>query len=336
MHPDNLFYAEMLVNLFDGGEGGGADSGAAAGTAGETQAAPGSTRPGKTGETQRILYGKQPSETNGAASADTDSGTAAAGQDTQEIIAEADPPQQEEKTPEEKRKAFLSLIRGEYKEQFTEESQRIINDRFKETAGMRQQLASFQPLLDLLSTRYDLQGGSLQDIISAVENDSTYLNAAADEAGMSVDQFRQVENAKRQMAEFNRWKAQQAAQQRQAQQVQQWQQQAQEVQRVYKTFDLRAEMQNPAFQSMLRAGVPMKNAYESVHHQEMMDAMQQAASRQMEKKVAASVRANGQRPAEAGVSSQAAFVVKNDPSKFTNEDFAEIAKRVARGETISF
>lgn len=335
MYPDNLFYAEMLVNLFDGGEGGGAAGapGAAAGTAGETQADPGSTRPGKTGETQRILYGKQPSEAMGAA--DTDSGTAAAGQDNQDTIADADSPQ-EEKTPEEKRKAFLSLIRGEYKEQFTEESQRIINDRFKETAGMRQQLANFQPLLDLLSTRYNLQGGSIQDIIGAVENDSTYLNAAADEAGMSVDQFRQVENAKRQMAEFNRWKAQQAAQARQAQQVQQWQQQAQEVQRVYKTFDLRAEMQNPAFQSMLRAGVPMKNAYESVHHQEMMEAMQQTASRQMEKKVAANVRANGQRPAEAGVSSQAAFVVKNDPSKFTNADFDEIAKRVARGEIISF
>ena len=118
--------------------------------------------------------------------------------------------------------------------------------------------------------------------------------------------------------------------------MERWNGEAQEVQKTYKGFELQQEVQNPAFLAMLRAGVPMKNAYESVHHEELMAAAQQAAAKQMERNVAASVRANGQRPQEAGMSSQPAFTVKSDPSKLSKQDFAEIRRRIERGEMISF
>ena len=319
-----LFTVPMLENLFDG-EGGA--SGAAAGAPGEAQAASGGTGPEKTGETQKVLYGR---EAAAAAGPEGQGADAAGQQETEGTVTQT-------QTPEEKKRAFLELIRGEYKDQFTEESQRIINDRFKETVSLRQQLQAYQPLLDLIASRYGLQeGADAKSALQALENDPKYLTAAADEAGVSIEQYRQMETARRQMAVYHRWQEQQESQRRQTQQLLQWQQEAEQVKQTYRAFDLRTEVQNPAFQAMLRAGVPMQNAYESVHHAELMAAAQQAAAKQMERNVAASVRANGQRPAEAGASSQSGFIRKSDPGKLSKADLAEIRKRVERGEQISF
>ena len=310
---DNIIWP-MLARLFDGE--GGAEGAHAAEAPGETQEVPETTRRGKkTGET-KVLYGKQPQQ---------DGVEAAAPQGETEPAPD----------PEEKKKAFQALVRGEYKDQYTEATQALINKRFGETKALQKQIAETQPLLDLLASRYNVQG-NVEDILRAVENDKNYLESAADEAGMTVDQYRELENLKRQKADFDRWKAQRQAEMAYQQRMERWNGEAQEVQKTYKGFELQQEVQNPAFLAMLRAGVPMKNAYESVHHEELMAAAQQAAAKQMERNVAASVRANGQRPQEAGMASQPAFTVKSDPSKLSKQDFAEIRRRIERGEMISF
>nr|DAG05701.1 MAG TPA: hypothetical protein [Podoviridae sp. ct6BA50] len=304
----------MLARLFDGE--GGAEGAQAAEAPGETQEAPETTRRGKTTGETKVLYGKQPQQGS---------------------VEDAAPRGETEPAPdpEEKKKAFQTLIRGEYKDQYTEATQALINKRFGETKALQQQIAEAQPLLDLLASRYNVQG-NVGDILRAVENDKHYLEAAADEAGVTVEQFREIEDLKRQKADFDRWKAQRQAEIAYQQRMERWNGEAQEVQKTYKGFELQQEVQNPAFLAMLRAGVPMKNAYESVHHEELMAAAQQAAAKQMERNVAASVRANGQRPQEAGMSSQPAFTVKSDPSKLSKQDFAEIRRRIERGEMISF
>lgn len=310
----DFYFWPMLARLFDGE--GGAEGAQAAAAPGETQEAPETTRRGKkTGETQ-VLYGRQPE---------------------QESTEDAAPAGETEPAPnpEEKKTAFMALIRGEYKDQYTEATQALINKRFGETKALQQQIAEAQPLMDLLSSRYNVQG-NVAEILRAVENDKHYLEAAADEAGVTVEQYREMEDLKRQKADFDRWKAQRQAEMAYQQRMERWNGEAQEVQKTYKGFELQQEVQNPAFLAMLRAGVPMKNAYESVHHEELMAAAQQAAAKQMERNVAANVRANGQRPQEAGISSQPAFTVKSDPNKLTKADFAEIRRRIERGERISF
>ena len=55
-----------------------------------------------------------------------------------------------------------------------------------------------------------------------------------------------------------------------------------------------------------------------------------------EQLVTDNIRAKGSRPLENGTSQQGAFIVKNDVNALTKEDRAEIARRVRRGEVISF
>jgi hypothetical protein len=62
----------------------------------------------------------------------------------------------------------------------------------------------------------------------------------------------------------------------------------------------------------------------------------QYTAQAVERKITNKVIANGARPTENGISSQSATVTKSDVSLLTKADRQEIARRVARGEKISF
>jgi hypothetical protein len=68
--------------------------------------------------------------------------------------------------------------------------------------------------------------------------------------------------------------------------------------------------------------------------EEIKAAERQLAAKAAEKQVTANVRARGSRPAENGTNSQGAFTIKNDPSKWSKKDRAEVVRRAQRGEQI--
>ena len=88
------------------------------------------------------------------------------------------------------------------------------------------------------------------------------------------------------------------------------------------------------FLSLLKAGVPVAHAYEVVHMEEIKTSVAEHTARQTEKQVVDGIRAKGARPMENGTSAQSAFTVKDDPAKWSRKDRAEVARRVAKGETI--
>lgn len=319
----------MIPTLFDG-EGGSAGAAGAAGgeggaeAAGGTQGSPDHTRRGKAGGAyDNVIFGK----VHAAAEETEQKGTAAdAGQQGETV--------EPQKTDEERRKAWKEAISGEYKDLYTEDTQRIINRRFAEVKGLQEQLSAAQPVLDMLMARYGVKDGDLQGLMRAVESDDKYWEAAADEAGMSTEQYKQMQRLQRENEQMRRFRANAINQQRAQAQLAKWNGEAAELKSVYPSFELQAEVQNSAFMAMLKAGVPMRNAYESIHHQELVAAAQAAAASQMEKGVVQNIRARGQRPAENGASSQSGFTVKDDPAKFTKADRAEIVRRAMRGEKI--
>ena len=104
----------------------------------------------------------------------------------------------------------------------------------------------------------------------------------------------------------------------------------------YPSFDLNAEVKNPQFLSMLRAGVPVQHAYEVVHMDQIKAGVAAMQAKATEKQVVDGIRAKGARPQENGTTSQGAFIVKDDVSKLSKRDRAEIIRRAARGEHIEF
>lgn len=341
MKSENLL--NIRLDLFDGGaaaDGDGAGAAAPAsqngdGAKGGSQAAPGSTRRGKSGEFQNVLFGKQ------SAPAAAGEGGGQEGQQ-QSSVAGSDKDKQPgvtttSDTLEARRKAFQDLVNSEeYKEIYTEETQRIINRRFRETQNLEQQVARNQPLIDMLMQRYKISDGDIGKLTAAIENDDAYWSEAAEEAGMSVEQYKQFQKLQRENAALMRDQQQRRSQQAAQQQLQKWYGEAEQVKGVYPSFDLNAEVKNQQFLSMLKSGVPMQHAYEVVHLDDIKAGVAKMQAKATERQVVDGIRAKGARPQENGTTSQSAFTVKDDVSKLTKSERAEIARRVARGEIIKF
>jgi hypothetical protein len=337
----------VILSLFDGGAAaagaaagasGGADGGASA--QGETTKASSSpTRKGKTGEYANVVFGKQETPNDTGASSGEPKGEGAKMQQHDAGAAE--------KGGEDLKKEFLDLVNGKYKDVYTAETQRIINRRFGEEKAKDQKIADAQPIIDTLMRHYGVADGDMSKLRAAFEGDaalnSVLYNAEAESMGMSVEQYREYARMQQENEALKRQEEDRQRQQKADETYNDWIRQASELVGTadapgeYPDFDLKREVaENPRFIAMLRAGVPVKDAYEVSHLGDIQARSAAKAAAEMEKRVMDNVRAKGMRPNENGTTSQPGVIVKSDPSKFTKADRAEIARRVRRGERIVF
>lgn len=330
----------VRLDLFDGAAGAGdgaggspQDSGGSA--QGGTQAGSGTTRRGRSGGAYSgVLFGKQESAAENTAENGAEAGPPAGSSDAGKGK-EAEV-QTTSSTLDEKRRAFRALVTGEYKDIYTEETQRVIDRRFKETKGLQEQVQRAQPVIDMLMQRYKITDGDYGRLTKAIESDDAYWSEAAEEAGLSVEQYKAFQRLQRDNATLLREQRQRQSQMAAEQQLQRWYGEAEQVKSLYPSFDLSAEVQNDQFLSMLRAGVPVQHAYEVIHMDEIKAGVAQMTAQATEKQVVDGIRAKGARPQENGTTAQSAFTVKDDVSKLTKKDRAEIARRAALGERIVF
>lgn len=333
---------DVTLSLFDGGAAGAAGDGAGAaasaqgdgGTSGGSQASPVPTRRGKSGETQRVLYGKQ-------ADPAAAGGQAGAGGGTPPVAGEGTVDGQPgtavtSDTLEAKEKAYREMMEGEFKDIYTRDTQRIIDRRFREVRNLEEQISRTQPVLAMLMQRYGIADGDPAKLMAAVEHDDAYWSQAAEEAGMSVEQYKQLQKLQRENAALLAEKRRSQTQQQAQQKLQQWYAEAEQVQKLYPSFDLSAEVKNPQFLSMLRAGVPVQHAYEVIHMEDIKAGVAAMQAKATEKQVVDGIRAKGARPAENGMTAQSGFIVKDDVTKLTRQDRAKIARQVEMGAHVTF
>ena len=194
---------------------------------------------------------------------------------------------------------------------------------------------------------YGVTDGDMNKLRAAFEGDaalnSVLYNAEAESMGMSVEQYREYARMQQENEALKRQEEDRQRQQKADETYNDWIRQASELVGTkdapgdYPDFDLKREVaENPRFIAMLRAGVPVRDAYEVSHLGDIQARSAAKAAAEMEKRVMDNVRAKGMRPNENGTTSQPGVIVKNDPSKFTKADRAEIARRVRRGERIVF
>ena len=301
-----------ILVLFDGGEGGGGEGAAEGGPQAEVPVYhPRNQKSG--GELANVVYGKQ-------AESDPDAGD-------QQVVSSDDAAARAER---------YQQFRSEFKAELDQDFQKVFNKRFGETKQMQEQLDAVSPVIDLLRDKYGVTDGDMDKLMAAMEEDDSYWQDAADENGMTVEQYKQFRRYERENAEM-REQIRAAQQQEQADnQLRQWWQQGEELKRSYPSFDLQREAQNPEFLRLLQSGVPVDHAFQVIHMDEIMQGVAANTAKAAERQITANIRARGSRPAEAGASGKASFTVKNDVSKLSKKDRAEIARRAMRGEKIEF
>lgn len=313
----NLKILDVDLTMFDGE--GGAGAGAAAPESAGTPALPEVGQRAKKGKSELadVVYGKPPAGDEAKTKEDGKTKT-------------------EETKPEDKSAKFRELINGEYKDVYTAETQKIIDRRFRDYKTLQETLDKHRTISETLAAKYGIEDGDPDKLMEAIEKDNALWESAAEDAGMPVDKYREYQatlRENRRNAELlRRVQQQQAA----SNQLRVWNEQAESMKAKYADFDLVTESQNPEFLAALKAGMSIEKAYRAVHYEELMQKEIAAASKSTEKAVVDNIRAKGTRPAENGVSSQSGIVFKSDPSKLSKKDRAEIARRVAQGEKISF
>ena len=180
-------------------------------------------------------------EGEGAATGET--GQAAAVQ-TGEMQSDAGSMETPEVNPEERVKAFKDMIHGDYKDLYNEEVQKIVKSRLKGMDELKQTNAAQQDIIDRLTAKYGVT--DLTELGKAIDNDTALWEHEADEAGMTTEQYMQLQTLQRDNAKLIRAEQERFRQAQQQQQVQQWMQEAEELRQKYPGFDLEAELQNPA------------------------------------------------------------------------------------------
>lgn len=330
---------ELDLQLFNGGAAGAAGGEGAAAEAAqtsenalpkaETNRRSGSSRRGKSGAFDNVVFGKQDAAAGAATGSDAGNNQGEGNANKSGVSTTSD-------SLEAKRAEFEKMIDGEYKDIFAERTQQIINRRFKDGKIQEQTIADQKPIMDILMQRYNIADGDAKALLKAIEEDNTYWESAAEEAGLTVDQFKNMKKMERESAELQALRRKQAADQQAQQQLANWMKQAEGMQEMYPGFDFRAEIQNRDFQGLLRAGIPVQKAYELIHMEEIKQAAAKSAAQTASAQMQANLKAKQSRPAENGTSSKTAVIVKNDVSKLTRAERAEAVRRAMLGERIEF
>ena len=201
---------------------------------------------------------------------------------------------------------------------------------------MEKTIADQKPILDLLAQRYGIADGDMGKLLTAIEEDSSYWQEAADKEGLTVEQYKAMQKLQRENAELQKLRQRQQGEQQAQQQLAKWMQDAEGMKTLYPGFDLRAELANREFQGLLKSGIPVQKAYELIHMDEIKEAAARSAAQATSAQMTAKIKSKAARPSENGTSSQSAVIVKNDVGNLSRADRAEIARRVQRGEKITF
>ena len=231
---------------------------------------------------------------------------------------------------------FEKLIKGEYKDLYDARMQDTIQKRLKSSKETVEKYNSLAPTLEMLAKKYGVDIGDIDSLNKAIQEDDSYYEEEALEKGITVQQLKEIRKMERENAAL---KAQMEEAQRQENGKKlyaSWMQQADETKKVYPSFDIQTEMNNPKFLELLRSNIDVRTAYEVTHKDEIIQGAMQFTAQTVESKLAKKIASNGARPAENGMNSQSAAVVKSDVSQLSKADRAEIIRRVQRGEKIRF
>lgn len=284
----------LNLRMFDGGAAGGAAGGTAAGSAGAT-----------------------------------DGGTAAAGSETQ-----AETP--EGTTEPEDREAGYKEFKSKYKDEFDRDVKRLIGRRYAENQSLHETLDSHNGLLELLANKYGVMAGEngydVTAITEAIEKDNSFFEEMAMREGMPVEKYKEYVRMQRENSML------QAAQERYEQThqremaYQKWDEESQVCKSHYPQFDFASEIQNPDFTRLIANGVSVKNAYEVLHQDEIMQGVRQQTAKATTKQVTDHIRAGANRPPEAAAGTPAAGKEVMDIMSMTPQEFWELRRKVESGE----
>lgn len=246
------------------------------------------------------------------------------------------------KSPEERRKAFGELLRGEYAD-LTEE---LMQNAVTEATRRLEASPAMKGLMQALQEKYGTDANDLVALTEAVRNgavkDDAYYEKLAMEKGVSTKTARELDKLESQNKQLT--EQQQMIRQMERQREQQariaelqagWDREAEQLKAQYPDFNMAEVLANPEVEKMMRSGVSMTNAYRSAYFDHILKQQQAATAQQVEQGVVNRMQQRNARPGENGTRPGSAVQTKIDVSHMSRKEMEEMERRAMRGEVIT-
>lgn len=245
-------------------------------------------------------------------------------------------------TPEEKRKAFGELVRGEYSDIFNEVMEQAA---IKAGEAIRAD-PKYTALGQALSEAYGVDAEDVDGLIEAVKNgrvkDEAYYEQMAQQRGVSVKTARELDKMESDLRRSNAQNArlqqmqQEAARQQRADQIRaKWEAQAAQLKAQYPDFELQEVLGNEQVGDLMRRGVSLPDAYRAVYFDHILQQATAQTAQQTEQGVVNRMQQRANRPSENGTRPGGAATTHFDINNTTRRQREELERRARRGEKIT-
>lgn len=230
----------------------------------------------------------------------------------------------ENNNPAEEKKTRMSWDEIKADPEYNKEIQSIVQARLRGAKASEEALSKLMPALEVLARKYGQDPSKIDyDALSkAIHDEDEYYEEKALEMGVSIQKAKEVDQHERQTAREQAEEARTLEQQKFDNHIKKLQDQGEAMKKIFPNFDLRTELQNPAFARMTspNIGLSVEAAYYAVHHNEIQAAAMQATQRQTARKLSNSIQSGQRRPTENGTSAQAPSVTSFDYKRASKEE----------------
>ena len=327
------FYKWLNLQLF-AGEGAGDGGGEGAAT-GESAVDPGQQRLLELGVPADKIRKNRAYKVNTPTPKAAAAGQGKAQEQNQEQAAAVENPTEENKTKAPTRMSWDEIMADP---EYNKQMQAVVQSRLRSAKGAEETLGKLAPALELLARQHGQDPAKIDydALAKAISDDESYYEDKALEMGVSVETAMKIDQQERDTARQQRQQEQTLEQQKFQQHIVKLEQQAEAMKKVFPNFDLRTELQNPAFARMTspNVGISVEDAYYAVHRNEIQTAAMQVTAQKTAQKISNAIVSGSRRPNENGTSGQAPSVTTFDYRSMSPEQRKSLKDRIRSGEKI--
>lgn len=261
----------------------------------------------------------------------------AAPQKQQETTAQAAAAETQEVTEETKDTAKrLSWDEIMADPEYNGEMQKVVKAAKEKLKTSAEGLEKLTPAIQLIAKKYGVDASDYDAVSKAIVDDDAYYEERAMELGVTTDVAKQLDKSEKMMRAAEEQQQKFINEQKLMEHIGKLNRQAIELQQKYPDFNLGKELNNPTFARLTAPdlNLPLEDAYELVHREEIKENIRQAALKASIQQVSNAVQSNKSRPNDGVSKSSNASVQTFNYQNATKAQREALKARIRSGEKI--
>ena len=220
--------------------------------------------------------------------------------------------------------------------EYNGEMQKVVKAAKEKLKTSDEGLEKLAPAIQLIAKKYGVDAGDYEAISKAVVDDDAYYEERAMELGVTTDVAKQLDKSEKMLRAAEEQQQKFINEQKLMEHIGKLNRQAIELQQKYPDFNLGKELNNPTFARLTAPdlNLPLEDAYELVHREEIKENIRQAALKASIQQVSNAVQSNKNRPNDGVSKSSNASVQTFNYQNATKAQREALKARIRSGEKI--